>query len=64
MDEMSVEKWSNEIYGREKRDKPGENPTQTPFRPTRNPHGMIEPRTRDPAVVGESLTACAADSPQ
>ena len=44
MDEMSVEKWWNEICGRGKREKPREKPTQTPFRPPRNPHG-----TRDPS---------------
>ena len=32
MNEMSVEKWWNEIYGREKREKPRENLIQTPFR--------------------------------
>ena len=37
MDEMSVEKWWNE------------NPTQIPFRPTRNPRGVTEMRTRDPS---------------
>ena len=49
MDEMSVEKWWNEICGRGKREKPLENPTQTPFRPPRNPHGGTETRTRDPS---------------
>ena len=49
MDEMSVEKWWNEICGRVKREKPREKPTQTPFRPPRNPHGMTETRTRDPS---------------
>ena len=39
MEEMSVEKWWNEICGRGKREKPREKPTQTPFRPARNPHG-------------------------
>ena len=48
MDEMSVEKLWNEIYGRGKREKPSEKPTQTPFRPRRNPHGVTETRTRDP----------------
>ena len=45
MDEMSVEKRWNEICGRGKREKP----TQTPFRPPRNPHGVTEMRTRDPS---------------
>ena len=49
MDYMSVEKWWNEICGRGKRDKPREKPTQTPFRPPRNPHGGTETRTRDPS---------------
>ena len=46
---MSVEKWWNESCGRGKREKPREKPTQTPFRPTRNPHGGTEMRTRDPS---------------
>ena len=33
-----VEKWWNEICGRGKREIPREKPTQTPFRPPRNPH--------------------------
>ena len=49
MDEMSVEKWWNEICGRRKREKSREKPTQTPFRPPRNPHGATETRTRDPS---------------
>ena len=49
MDEMSVKKWWNEICGRGKREKPCEKPTQTPFRPPRNPHGGTETRTRDPS---------------
>ena len=47
VDEMSMEKWWNEICGRGKREKPREKPTQTPFRPPRNPHGVTETRTRD-----------------
>ena len=64
-DEMSVEKWWNEICGRGKREKPREKPTLTPFRPPRNPHGRTETRTRDPsaAVGGERLTACATRPP-
>ena len=46
---MSVEKWLNEICGRRKREKPGEKPPQTPFRPPRNPNGGTETRTRDPS---------------
>ena len=49
MDEMSMEKWWNEICGRGKREKPREKPTQTPFRAPRNPHGVTETRTRDPS---------------
>ena len=49
MDEMRVEKWWNEIYGRGKREKPREKPTQTPFRPPQNPHGVTEMQTRDPS---------------
>ena len=44
---MSVEKWWNEICGRGKREKPREKPTQTSFRPPRNPHGVTETRTRE-----------------
>ena len=47
MEEISGEKWWNEIGGRRKREKPREKPTQTPFRPPRNPHGVTETRTRD-----------------
>ena len=49
MDEMSVEKWWNEICGKGKREKPRVKTTQTPFRPPRNPHGGTETRTRDPS---------------
>ena len=48
MDEMSVEKWWNKICGMGKWEKPHEKPTQTPFRPPRNPHGGTETQTRDP----------------
>ena len=44
-----MEKWWNEICGRGKREKPLEIPTQTPFRPPRNPQGVTETRTRDPS---------------
>ena len=46
---MSIEEWWTEICGRGKREKPREKPTLTPFRPPRNPHGVIETRTRDPS---------------
>ena len=49
MDEMRVEKWWNEIFARGKREKLREKPTQTPFHPPRNPHGVTETRTRDPS---------------
>ena len=49
MDEMNVEKWWNEICGRGKPEKPREKPTQTPFRPPRNPLGGTETRTQDPS---------------
>ena len=42
-------KWWNEICGRGKREKPCEKPTQTPFRPPRNPHGVTEARIRNPS---------------
>ena len=51
MDEISVEKWWNEIFGMGKREKPREKPTQTPFRPPRNQHGVIQTRTRDPSGI-------------
>ena len=56
MDEVSVEKWWNEISGRGKRDKPREKTTQTPFRPLRNPHGVIEMRTLDLSGGGDCVT--------
>ena len=42
MNEVRVEKWWNEIYGKLR-----EKPTPIPFRPPRNPHGVTEARTRD-----------------
>ena len=47
MNEMSVDKWWNEICSRGKHEKAREKPTQTSFRPPRNPHGVTETRTRD-----------------
>ena len=38
MDEMSVEKWWNDIGGRGKREKPREKPTQTPSASNRLRH--------------------------
>ena len=52
-DEMD-EKWWNENCGRGKLEKPSEKPTQTPFRPPRNPHGGTETRTRDPSQRWEA----------
>ena len=49
MNEMNVEKLWNEICGKGKLEKPREKPTQTSFRPPRNPHGVSEMGTRDPS---------------
>ena len=46
MNEMSVEKWWNEISGRGKREKPREKLIQIRFRP-RSLHRVTETRTRD-----------------
>ena len=46
---LSVEKWWNEICDRGKREEPREKPTQTPFLPLRNPHGVTEMRPRYPS---------------
>ena len=58
INEVSVEKWWNEICGRGKGEKLREKPTKTQFRSPRNPHGVAETRTRDPipAVVDERLS--------
>ena len=61
MNEMSVEKWRNEICCVGKVEKPRGKSTQTPFRPPRNPHRVTETRTRNPGVGGERLTACAKE---
>ena len=47
--EWDMEKLWNEICARRKRVKPGEWPTQTPFRSPRKPHEVTEKRTRDPS---------------
>ena len=47
MNEVIVEKLWNKISDRGKREKTREKPTQTPFRPPRNPHGVTVTRTRD-----------------
>ena len=49
MNEMSVEKWWNVICGKGKWEKPREKPTQTPFHPPRNPHGVTKRWTQDPS---------------
>ena len=56
---MSVEKWWNDIYGMEKREKLREKPIQTPF--VHHKTHMKWPRRElgTPAVGGECLTACA-----
>ena len=46
MNEMSMEKWWDEIRDRVKREKRWEKPTQTSFRPPWNQHEVIETRTR------------------
>ena len=46
---MSEEKWWNEICGRGKWEKPQEKPTQIPFCPPQNLHGVTETRIRDPS---------------
>ena len=46
---MSVQKWWNEICGREKREKPREKPTLTPF-------VHHETRTRDPSCGRRAFT--------
>ena len=51
------------ICVRGKLEKPREKPTQTPFLPPRNPHEVTETQSRDPAVGGERLTACATEPP-
>ena len=45
MNETSVEKRWYEICGRGKWEKPQEKPTETPFRPPQNPHGLIKTQT-------------------
>ena len=47
MNEMNVEKSWNEICGGGKREKPQKKPTQSLFRPPRNPHGATEMRIRN-----------------
>ena len=63
MNDMSGEKWWNEICGKGKREKSRGKPTQIPFRPQRNPHGVIETRTRDSAVEGVRLIDFASEPP-
>ena len=49
MKAISVEKWWNEICDMGKLKKPRDKPTQTQFRPPRNPYEMTEKRTQDPS---------------
>ena len=49
MNEKSVEKRWNEMFGLGKTGELRGKPTQTPFRPPQNPHGVTETRTRDPS---------------
>ena len=58
MNEMSVEKWWNEICGRGEREKPREKPTQTPFRPPRNTHMYFK---WQPAKASESMRCVAVE---
>ena len=44
---MNIEKWRNEICGREEREKLREKYTQTPIRPKRKPHRLTKTPTRD-----------------
>ena len=48
MNEMIVNDGVKFVLGEQRRN-PQEKPTQTPFRPPRNPHGVTERRTRDPS---------------
>ena len=49
MNDMSVEKWWNEICRREEREKLREKPSQTAFCPPRNLQAVTETWTRDPS---------------
>ena len=49
INEMSVEKWWNEICGRGKGEKLGRKPTQSPFCPSRNTRAVTEKWTRNPS---------------
>ena len=51
------------VAGKNERN-PREKPSQTPFCPPRNPHGVTAMRTSDPAVGGERLTSCATEVPK
>ena len=50
MNEISLVKWWNEICGRWKWEKRSEESTQTPFRPSQNPHEWPRRELRNPAV--------------
>ena len=59
MNEMSEEKWQNEICGKGNWEIPQEKPTHIPFCPSRNLHRVTEMQTHDPSDGGEHITACA-----
>ena len=59
MDEIRVEKWWNEIWGRGLWEKPQEKLAQTPFHPPWSPHGKPRCELGSPATGGEMLAACA-----
>ena len=63
MDEMSMEKWWNEICGRGKQEKPEKNLPRPHF--VHHETHMEGPRRElgTPAVGGERLTACATRPP-
>ena len=47
MDDVRMEKWWNEIYGRRKQENPRDKSAQTPICVALTPHGL---RTRDPSA--------------
>ena len=63
MDEMSVEKWWNEICGMGKREKPRENLPRPRFVHHKTHMEGPRPELGTPAVGGERLTACATRPP-
>ena len=51
MNEIGVEKWWNEIYGKENGRNPEKNISRPHFVHPLNPHGVTEMRTRDPSCA-------------